>query len=70
MPAMISILKIEPRVAAGKNLAASLIMGISGLLGQMINNNIDYIVLIMMGSGDSCGHNNVLARIYDRMAVM
>ena len=58
MPAMISILNIEPRVAAGKNLAASLIMGISGLVGHMIDNNIDYFVLIIMGSGDSYGHNN------------
>ena len=31
MPAMISILKMEPRVAVGTNLAASSVMGISGL---------------------------------------
>lgn len=55
MPAMISILKMEPRVAVGTNLAASSIMGISGLVGHIINNNIDYFVLIVMGSGAMIG---------------
>jgi uncharacterized protein len=55
MPAMISILKMEPRVAVGTNLAASSIMGIFGLVGHIINNNIDYFVLIIMGSGAMIG---------------
>ncbi len=55
MPAMISILKMEPRVAVGTNLAASSVMGISGLIGHIINNNIDYFVLIVMGSGAMIG---------------
>ncbi|MGC1131236.1 MAG: sulfite exporter TauE/SafE family protein [Nitrososphaeraceae archaeon] len=55
MPAMISILKMEPRVAVGTNLAASSIMGISGLVGHIINNNIDYFVLIIMGGGAMIG---------------
>jgi len=55
MPAMISILKMEPRVAVGTNLAASSIMGISGLVGHIINNNIDYFVLIIMGAGAMIG---------------
>jgi uncharacterized protein len=55
MPAMISILKMEPRVAVGTNLAAASIMGIFGLIGHIINNNIDYIVLIIMGSGAMIG---------------
>jgi uncharacterized protein len=55
MPAMISILKMEPRVAVGTNLAASSVMGISGLIGHIINNNIDYFVLIIMGSSAMVG---------------
>jgi len=55
MPAMISILKMEPRIAVGTNLAASSIMGISGLIGHIINNNIDYFVLIIMGVGAMIG---------------
>ena len=55
MPAMISILKMEPRVAIGTNLAAASVMGISGLIGHIINNNIDYVVLLIMGSGAMIG---------------
>jgi uncharacterized membrane protein YfcA len=55
MPAMISILKMEPRTAVGTNLAASSIMGISGLIGHVINNNIDYFILVIMGSGAMIG---------------
>jgi uncharacterized protein len=50
MPAMISMLKMEPRIAVGTNLAASSIMGISGLTGHITNNNIDYTILMVMGA--------------------
>lgn len=50
MPAMISILKMEPSVAIGTNLAAASVMGIFGLIEHIINNNIDYFVLIAMGT--------------------
>jgi uncharacterized protein len=46
MPAMISVLKMEPRIAVGTNLAAASIMGASGLIGHVMNNNIDYLVLV------------------------
>ena len=52
MPAMISILKMKPRVAVGTNLAAASVMGISGLIGHIINHNIDYLVLMVMGSAN------------------
>jgi uncharacterized membrane protein YfcA len=55
LPAMISILKMEPRVAVGTNLAASSVMGLSGLIGHIINNNIDYFILIIMGSSAMMG---------------
>jgi uncharacterized membrane protein YfcA len=55
MPAMISILKMEPRVAVGTNLAAASVMGTSGMIGHIINNNIDYLVLVVMGSGAMIG---------------
>lgn len=55
MPAMISVLRMEPRVAVGTNLAAASVMGISGLIGHIINNNIDYNVLIIMGSTTMVG---------------
>jgi uncharacterized membrane protein YfcA len=55
LPAMISILKMESRIAVGTNLAASTVMGISGLIGHIINNNIDYFILIIMGSSAMMG---------------
>ncbi len=55
MPAIISILRMEPSTAIGTNLAAASVMGIPGLIGHIINSNIDYPVLILMGSGAMMG---------------
>jgi uncharacterized membrane protein YfcA len=51
MTDMISILQMEPKIAVGTNLAAASVVGIFGLIGHAINNNIDYPVLVIMGSG-------------------
>jgi uncharacterized membrane protein YfcA len=67
MPAMISILKMQPRTAVGTNLAASSVMGLSGLIGHVINNNIDYFVLIIMGSSAMIG-GYLGARYTDRFS--
>ena len=55
MPAMVSILKMEPKVAVGTNLAAASVMGISGLIGHFINGNIDYLVLVVMSPAAMIG---------------
>ncbi len=49
MPAMISILKLPTRIAIGTNLASSAFMGTMGVIGHLINNNIDFIILSLMG---------------------
>lgn len=49
LPAMISVLKMEPKVAIGTNLAAATIMGTSGLVGHIFDNSVDYYVLAAMG---------------------
>jgi uncharacterized protein len=49
MPAMIAVLKMEPRVAVGTNLAASSVMGAAGLIGHLLNNEVDFLVLVVMG---------------------
>jgi uncharacterized protein len=49
MPAMISILKLPPKVAVGTNLASSAVMGTIGTLGHLINNNVDFVILALMG---------------------
>lgn len=50
MPAMISVLKMDPKVAVGTNLASATIMGTFALLGHIINNEIDYLTFAVMGS--------------------
>jgi uncharacterized protein len=67
MPAMISILRMEPKVAVGTNLAAASVMGVSGLIGHIINNNIDYSILVIMGSGAMVG-GYLGARYTDRFS--
>lgn len=49
MPAMISILKLPTRIAVGTNLSSSAFMGTIGLIGHMLNNNIDFFILTLMG---------------------
>jgi uncharacterized protein len=49
MPAMISILKLPPKIAVGTNLASSAVMGTIGTLGHLINNNVDFVILALMG---------------------
>jgi uncharacterized membrane protein YfcA len=49
MPAMISILKLPTRIAIGTNLASSAFMGTIGIIGHLINNNIDFVILTLMG---------------------
>lgn len=50
LPAMINVLKMEPKVAVGTNLAASAVMGAAGLVGHMLNGEVDYEVLAVMGA--------------------
>ena len=55
MPAMISILRMQPKVAIGTNLAASAVMGVSGLAGHLINNEVDFLILATMGPTSMLG---------------
>jgi uncharacterized membrane protein YfcA len=48
LPAMISVLKMDPKVAVGTNLAAASIMGAAGLAGHLLNNDVDFLVLAAM----------------------
>ncbi len=50
MPAMISVLKMEPKVAIGTNLASASVMGVFGFLGHALNNEVDYPTVAIMGS--------------------
>ncbi len=49
LPTMISVLKMKPSIAIGTNLATSSLMGISGFIGHLVNNEVDFLILIVMG---------------------
>lgn len=48
LPTMISVL-MKPSVAIHTKLATSSVMGISGLIGHLLNNEVDFLILIVMG---------------------
>ena len=49
LPTMISILKMKPTQAVGTNLAASSVICVSALVGHLLNNEVDFLVLLVMG---------------------
>ncbi|HEY8140806.1 MAG TPA: sulfite exporter TauE/SafE family protein [Nitrososphaera sp.] len=55
LPAMISVLGMEPRVAVGTNLAASSIMGAAGPIGHLLYGQVDLLILAAMGPAAMAG---------------
>jgi len=55
LPAIIRILKIDPRIAAGSNLFIGFFMGIAGLVGHAFHGHVDYFLIIIMGTGAAIG---------------
>lgn len=55
LPAMVSILKMEPRIAIGTNLATSSLMCISSLAGHLLNGNVDFPIMVTMGPAAMIG---------------
>jgi uncharacterized membrane protein YfcA len=55
LPAMISVLKMETKVAVGTNLAASSLMGAFSLVGHLINGNVNFLTMITMGPAAMIG---------------
>jgi uncharacterized protein len=55
LPAMIKILKTEPKIAVGTNMLISSVMGMSGLLGHLINNEINFLYLLVLGPSAMIG---------------
>lgn len=49
LPALITILGIDPRIAAGSNLVIGFLMGSFGWVGHVIAGEMDYPLLILMG---------------------
>ena len=55
LPAMIKILKAEPKIAVGTNMLISSIMGMSGFIGHLINSEINFLYLIVLGPSAMIG---------------
>jgi uncharacterized protein len=55
LPAMISVLKMETKVAVGTNLAASSLTGAASLVGHLINGNVNFLIMITMGPAAMLG---------------
>jgi hypothetical protein len=55
LPAMISVLKMETKVAIGTNLAVSSLTGASSLVGHLINGNVDFLIMITMAPAAMLG---------------
>jgi uncharacterized membrane protein YfcA len=55
LPAMIKILKTEPKIAVGTNMLISSVMGMSGFIGHLISNEINLFYLIILGPSAMIG---------------
>jgi len=55
LPALIRVLKVDPRIAAGTNLVIGFIMGSVGWIGHALHGQVDYQLLIRMGAGAAVG---------------
>lgn len=55
LPVIIRILKIDPRIAAGSNLFIGFFMGITGVIGHAFNNQVDYRLMVLIGSAAALG---------------
>ena len=55
LPALIRVLKMDPRIAAGTNLVIGFVMGSLGWVGHAIKGDVDYQLLLMMGAGAAVG---------------
>ena len=55
LPALIRILRVDPRVAAGSNLFIGFIMGSLGWVGHVVQGEVDYSLLVLMGAAAMVG---------------
>ena len=50
LPALVRILRVDPRIAAGTNLFIGFVMGAAGWVGHVIYGQVDWVLLVMMGA--------------------
>lgn len=55
LPVMIKILKTETKIAIGTNMLISSVMGMSGFIGYVISNEVNFLYLIVLGPSAMIG---------------
>jgi len=55
LPALIRILRVDPRIAAGTNLFIGFIMGSVGWVGHAVQGQVSYPLLVLMGGSAMVG---------------
>lgn len=55
LPALVRILRVDPRIAAGTNLFIGFVMGAAGWVGHIISGQVDWVLLAMMGATAMAG---------------
>ncbi len=55
LPALVRILRVDPRIAAGTNLFIGFVMGAAGWVGHVIHGQVDWVVLALMGPAAMLG---------------
>ena len=55
LPALIRILRVDPRIAAGTNLFIGMFIGAFGWVGHVLQGEVDYVLLVLMGGAAMIG---------------
>ena len=55
LPTLIRVLRVDPRIAAGTNLFIGFVMGSVGWVGHAVQGQVDYPLLVLMGSSAMAG---------------
>lgn len=50
MPALVHVLKMKPALAAGTNLALTILVGVSGFTGHLISGRVDWLLVSAIGA--------------------
>ena len=55
LPALVRILRVDPRIAAGTNLFIGFVMGAAGWVGHVLYGQVDWVLLVMLGAAAMVG---------------
>jgi len=55
LPAMIEVLRMDPRIAAGTNLTIGFFTGLFGFIGHLLHLEVDWPVLVILGATSMVG---------------